>query len=35
MPTEESKTANSYHHGDLKNALIQAAWQELAEKGVE
>ena len=34
-PKEELKTANSYHHGDLKNALVQAAWQELAEKGVE
>jgi AcrR family transcriptional regulator len=35
METAEAAAKPSYHHGDLRQALIAAGEQELAEKGVE
>jgi AcrR family transcriptional regulator len=30
-----SKTKRSYHHGDLRHALLEAAWQLVSERGLD
>ncbi|HFB55472.1 MAG TPA: TetR family transcriptional regulator, partial [Hellea balneolensis] len=35
MKVGHNKTKSSYHHGDLKNALLRAAMQEIECSGVE
>jgi len=34
-PAKEAESRDTYHHGDLRAALITAAEEEIAEKGVE